>query len=200
MPGNYVSRGIRKRADNYPLTALEVRRALAETEKAQDGKRDRMILLLGVHTGARVNELTTLRKDKIDWSNDQLILWDQKKDTKMVRRRDGSVQRVPQPQKKWRRVQVPHDLMAELKRYAASVDGELVFPYDYRLFESVMKRYFPGKSWHCMRHTYVTLSREAGRSIEYIMQQTGDSWAMISKTYEAVRPQRMRHETAIPIY
>ena len=48
------------------------------------------------------------------------------------------------------------------------------------------------KSWHAIRHTYISLSRELGVPMEIVIQNTGDTAATILKYYSKPSPEFIR--------
>ena len=50
------------------------------------------------------------------------------------------------------------------------------------------------KSWHYVRHTYITLSFESGISISVVIKNTGDRPATILQYYTKLSPSFMREQ------
>ena len=66
---------LRKRTSNDALTRKQVRILLDGINE----ERDKIMVAIGIYSGCRVNELATLRLDKIDWAQGYINVWDDKK-------------------------------------------------------------------------------------------------------------------------
>jgi len=139
------------------------------------------MFILGLDLGTRVSEIAGLRWDTINWANQFITVWDEKKDL-------------------WRTCTVSPDSWELLKKRRDATDkrGEkLVFPYSHKTFNRRIKEWAkkagvertkPGQHasairWHFLRHTHVVQARRAGRDWNEIAQQTGDTLATLVTTY-----------------
>jgi integrase len=185
----------RNRTTNDALTREQVKRILAVI----DNDRDRLLIELGLHTGCRVNELTTLVPNNIDLGAGTIRVWDQKKDT-----RNGK----DRPDKRYRVVDVPADLLEKILLYQENLKNkkrDSLFGQTYKTYERVIQKWSKAalgfkKSWHCLRHTYATQSLNMGRSIEYVARQMGDKEEMVARVYHQLSPEQIAKERAIDIY
>ena len=49
------------------------------------------------------------------------------------------------------------------------------------------------KAWHCVRHTYISLSREQEIPMEIVIANTGDSPVTILSVYSKMSPEKILH-------
>jgi integrase len=80
--------------------------------------------------------------------------------------------------------------MAKLRQYITDTKPAMnrVFPFTWKTAERIIQKWTKKvlgnpKSWHAIRHTYVSLAREQGVSIEIVAANTGDSIATLLKIY-----------------
>jgi len=164
-----------------------------------DNPRDKIFIELGLQTGCRVNELASLDPRNINYGAGTIRVWDQKKDT-----RNGK----PRPDKKYRTVDVPKELLDRIKTYQEQhkrAKWGTLFGQSYKTYERALQHYTEKalgfkKSWHSLRHTYATKSLNSGRSIEYVARQMGDTEAMVARVYHQLSPEQLAKERAIQIY
>lgn len=157
----------RIRTSNEALTEDQVNRLIA----ACDNLFDRTILILGFGSGMRVSEISSIETGRIDWENNRINVWDEKKDDN-------------------RNVYPGQSAMDALRLYISEykVKGPLVFDYVDKTFENhvkaITKRVLNDKrSWHTVRHTYVTLCAKRGTDIKIVCGNTGDKPETILKVY-----------------
>ena len=169
----------RNRTPNDPLTSQEASKLL----RAIDNIPDYTLILLGLYTGMRISEISSLEEISINEKEQRLRIWDEKKD-------------------RYREVYVPQEVISSLKRHINAMSrgkDPRLFPYSHKTIERKIQAWAEGalgkrKSWHAIRHTYISLSREFGISMETVMQNTGDAAATILKYYSKPSPEFIRKE------
>lgn len=175
----------RKRADNKPLTKEQVRKVMLIIGNL----RDAALLHLGFNTGMRVSEALSFTQDAIDWEAGTIRIWDEKKD-------------------KYRDVMPPLETMNKLKLWIneSKPAGNPVFNFSINTTERIIQKWVKkalgiDKSWHCVRHTYISLSNEANQNIRVVIENTGDSPATILRYYTHLTPDYRRKATEEkPVY
>ena len=159
----------RKRNSNLPLTVQEVEKLISETTDL----RDKTMFILGFNTGMRVSEISQLEPARINYEEQVITIWDSKKD-------------------KYRMVYASMNILNFLKTYWNSKQDKktpLFFDYHAKTIERRIQYWSEEvlakrKSWHAVRHTYVSLSAELGRPISIVIQNTGDSPRTILAVYD----------------
>ena len=167
----------RNRTPNDPLTPEEVHILL----KAIDNIPDYTLILTGLYTGMRISEISSLEEISINEGEGRIHIWDEKKD-------------------KYRDVYIPGEVISVLKRHInAMVRGKdpRLFPYSHKTIERKIQGWTyrilgKKKSWHAIRHTYISLSRELGIPMEIVIQNTGDTASTILKYYSKPSPEFIR--------
>jgi integrase len=191
--------------DNTPLTSEEAKRLI----KGITDPKARMLITLGIFMGCRVNEMASLRTDKIDYNRNIITVWDDKHNQYRGSKKAGT--RVKIAEGRWRAIKIPQEVMRKLAKYQKRhlrtgtylwVDDYTA--HSYKILERAIQKWSKlilGRqiSWHCLRHTMMTLSREAGKSLEFVISQTGDTPAMILKVYSKITPSRLEEEAEKPI-
>ena len=124
---------------------------------------DRTALILGFNSGMRVSEITHIDVGMIDFENERIKIWDEKKDR----------YRVVYPGK----VAMS---MISLYMKEKNIKGPRLFD----LNEKTLERHFQKltssalndkRSWHTVRHTYITICSRRRIDHKIIMENTGDS-------------------------
>ena len=137
----------RMRTPNDPLTSQEANDLL----RTIDNIPDYTLILVGLYTGMRISEISGLEEISINEPEQRIRIWDEKKD-------------------RYRDVYVPQEVISALKRHinamARGKDPRL-FPWSHKTIERKIqgwteKALGKRKSWHAIRHTYISLSRELG--------------------------------------
>jgi len=166
----------RIRLSNAPLTEEEVARLLSSITEP----RDHALLLLGANSGMRVSEAVGLERVNIDEQEWLVTIWDEKKDA-------------------YRKVLLPQATVSALLRYYNSLPKKThrVFEFSTKTAENVIQAWTlkvlgKKKSWHCLRHTYVTLNSIKGTPIPVVCSNTGDAPATILRHYTNIPPQIAR--------
>ena len=167
----------RNRTPNDPLTSEEANLLL----KSIDNTPDYALVLTGLYTGMRISEISSLEEISIVEKEKRIHIWDEKKD-------------------RYRDVYVPGDVLSVLKRHInAMTRGKdpRLFPFSHKTIERKIQMWTEKslgkrKSWHAIRHTYISLSRELGIPMEIVIQNTGDTAATILKYYSRPSPEFIR--------
>lgn len=191
----------RVRISNDPLTKEDALRLMSGITD----DRDRMLIELGINTGTRVNEMASLRVDKVDFVNNAITVWDDKHNKHKGNKKAGTYVKLSEGT--WRKIEVDPRVMIRLHKWYihnVKVDQEMFWDVSWITLERAVAQWTKSvlhneKRWHCLRDTFVTLSREQGKSLEYVMKQTGDTGAMILNRYSKITPDRMKREAAMPI-
>ena len=169
----------RKRFSNDPLKRDEIESLLNGIDNVQD----HAFLTLGFYSGMRISEITSIEAIALNESEGKIHIWDEKKNL-------------------YRDVYIPSSVFSVLRRYTNSISPRK----DPRLFMFSKKsgerkiEYWTEKilgktkSWHSVRHTYISLSRELELPMEIVIANTGDSPATILKYYSKPSPQFIRKE------
>lgn len=167
----------RNRYSNDPLKREEVEALLNGIDNIQD----HTFLLLGFYSGMRISEIISIEEISLNEGEGRIHIWDEKKNL-------------------YRDVYVPPIVFSILRRYMNSLTSRK----DPRLFSFSKKtaerkiEYWTSKilgktkSWHAVRHTYISLSRELELPMEIVMANTGDTAATILKYYSRPSPEYMR--------
>ena len=167
----------RNRTSNDPLTSEKASLLL----RSIDNVPDHALILTGLYTGMRISEISSLEEISINEGEGRIHIWDEKKD-------------------RYRDVYVPGEVISVLQRHInAMTRGKdpRIFPYSHKTIERKIqiwteKALGKKKSWHAIRHTYISLSREIGIPMEIVMQNTGDAAATILKYYSKPSPEFIR--------
>lgn len=189
-----VSRKIRK-ADKY-INAEYVRKLY----EAIDNPRDKAYIMLHIETGLRVSDIVGIKEknnsdrllgieiDRIDFKNFSIEVYDHKKN-------------------KWRFIYFPNKVKPILKmwlreRQIKDIKGRALFPFSEKTANRILK-YWCKKvgypladrvSSHFLRHTFIRLSRRAGRDIKAVQQNTGDTVKTILAWYSELDSEGMKEE------
>lgn len=167
----------RVRFSNDPLTRGEVEKLLAYVDNIQD----HAFLVLGFYSGMRISEIIAIEEISLNESEGRIHIWDEKKD-------------------KYRDVYVPSLVFSVLKRYISTLKNRKdprLFPFSKKTAERKIQSWTTRalnkpKSWHAVRHTYISLSRELGLPMEVIIANTGDTPATILTYYSKLSPEFLR--------
>lgn len=168
----------RNRLNNDPLTQAEVEALLTKITDLQDYT----MLLFGFYTGVRVSELK-FDYNAIDFQEVYVHIWDEKKN-------------------RYRNIYVPEAVLNALHRYwntKSNKRSPLLFEMSTKTIERKIQRYTfeilgKKKSWHCVRHTYITQSVEQGIPISIVISNTGDRPSTILAYYVKLSPTYIREQ------
>lgn len=169
----------RNRTSNDALSEEQIQKLISGC----DDLLDRTLLILGFNTGMRVSEITNIDVSLIDWNNGHITVQDFKK-------------------RKFRKVYPSERALAAIKLYIQErkVKGPALFDISEktteRHFQTLTERILNDKrSWHTVRHSYVTMCARKKIDIKVTSMQTGDSIATLQKVYNNPSPEDMRSNT-----
>ncbi len=150
-----------------------------------DDIRDLAYIQFHAETGLRIEDVLGVELKNIQWEENKALVWDEKKD-------------------EWRAVYFPPFVASTLRIYlnARKEKGRLLFPLSAKTANRIVKRwcgtlgfmYADKVSTHWLRHTFIRLSRRAGRDIKFVQQNTGDSLKTILEHYEGLTDEEMKEE------
>ena len=174
---NKTDRKERIRTPNDPLTVQEANVLL----RSIDNIPDHTLVLVGLYTGMRISEISSLEEISINEGESRIHIWDEKKD-------------------RYRDVYVPQEVTSVLRRHINALTrgkDPRIFPYSHKTIERKIQMWTEKalgkrKSWHAIRHTYISLSRELGIPMEIVIQNTGDTAGTILKYYSRPSPEFIR--------
>jgi len=174
----------RARNSNNPLTEEEVKKLI----ESVDNLRDKTLFVLGFNTGMRVSEITNIPWVAVNKPEQEIRIWDEKKN-------------------KYRNVVVPTWMFSTLEIYRkTNPDQERIFEFSTKTAENIIqfwteKTLGKEKSWHCVRHTYLTIGRMKNTPIEVLSENSGDTPATILRHYVKLPPQFVRQiVNSNPVY
>lgn len=168
----------RIRNSNDPLLRQEVELLLSKVTDLEDYT----LLLFGFSAGVRVGELM-FDYTAANWSEGYINIHDKKKG-------------------RYRRIYVPENVLAALNRYwqeRKNLKAPKFFDFSTKTAERKIQFWTRSvlgkvKSWHCVRHTYITLSFEASIPISVVIENTGDRPATILQYYTKLSPNFIKTE------
>jgi integrase len=188
----------RKRTPNDALTKVQVK-ALLEGITIP---RDKLMIQMGIYSGCRVNELRWVRYDKLDFVQNTITVFDDKKNQwtwKIDTQTGRKVRDKKLTEGRWRKINLPGWLMVELQAYIKThpTKTEFVWNISWGQFERVIQKWTSKvlhikRSWHTLRHTYVSLHARIKTPMSVLRAQTGDTAATLQKVYEQADPDTIR--------
>ena len=167
----------RARFSNDPLTREEVELLLARVDNIMD----HTFMVLGFYTGMRISEIISIEDISLNEPEGRIHIWDEKKNI-------------------YRDVYVPTLVFSVVKRYLNTLKARKdprIFPFSKKTAERKIEAWTTSilgktKSWHSVRHTYISLSRELELPMEVVIANTGDTPATILKYYSKPSPEFVR--------
>lgn len=147
----------------------------------------RLVVIIGANTGMRFGEIAGLPWDAIDWSSQTITIRQQFTVTapgtygiapcKTV----GSNRTIPAPP-------AVLEALAQWRRSQPITITGTVFPLDqmvstHNRLNEIIKKHFPGRSVHALRHTFATLLLSETGDISLVAHILGDSVATVSAVY-----------------
>lgn len=166
----------RNRLSNEPLTKEEVKLLIDSCTDLET----RTLFVLGFNTGMRVSEITRIPWTSINWEEGFITIWDEKKN-------------------RYRNVTPNLSALNMLKLWHGANGGqqEYVFSFSPKTVQNRIQHWTSRvlgkkKSWHCVRHSYVTLNVIAGTPVPVVCDNTGDAPSTIYQYYTQIPPQQKR--------
>lgn len=153
-----------------------------------DNPRDRAYIMYHAETGLRVRDVVRTEWVHVKWQECRTYTYDHKKD-------------------EWRWVYWPESVKPALKMWrlhmeSSGLKSETLFPFCERTATRILRGWLrtlghplserAGSHW--LRHTFVRLSRRAGRDIKAVQQNTGDSLTTILNWYSSLNSEDMREQ------
>ncbi len=134
---------------------------------------ERALLELGLTTGIRRNDIVSIQIANVDLEGSRIKFWEEKKD-------------------RWWEVALEPETVITLRMYISTLDPRQKDLFDisdrtaYNYLQNVLKRTSIKKKlkFHSLRTTFVRLSKEMGRDIRWVMDQTGDTARVLMEEYE----------------
>lgn len=167
-----------------------------------DNVRDKFYVTWHIETGVRVSDIVGQVKrgsserllgqeiNRIDWDRNCIQTYDHKKD-------------------RWRLVHFTPVARQALKlwmkeRENLKIQDRALFPYSEKMCNRILKKWcerisFPyadAVSSHWCRHTFIRLSRKAGRDMKIVQQNTGDTVKTILEWYSDLSSEDIQKELA----
>jgi len=151
---------------------------------------DRVLIVLGLTTGIRREDIVSIEIGNIDWSNRTLRFWEQKK-------------------RRFLTIPLERSVISLLKMYANTLDSKqrYLFSFSGKTANRRLKHYCrkagiqKNISFHCLRTTFVKRSKEEGRDVKMVCQITGDSERTILKYYSEWTDDELKERVdKMPIY
>lgn len=184
IPGKSLEKSSKIRKEDKYIPA-EWLKKLYETI---DNVRDKAYITYHVETGLRVTDVIKSEWVHFDWQNNKTYTYDFKKD-------------------QWRWVVFPDIVKTEMKKWRRQMQIEgktskTLFNFTDKTANRILKGWltkieFPyakQSSTHWLRHTFIRLSRRAGRDITLVKQNTGDTYKTILNWYEGMPTDEMVKE------
>lgn len=158
-----------------------------------DNPRDMAYIMYHIETGLRVKDVVQSEWVHVDWQNYRTYTYDQKKG-------------------EWRFVYWPEKVKSKLKMWYKEIQNQgikdrHIFPFTDKTANRILKRWvhtinFPLAEYvasHWCRHTFIRLSRRAGRDIKAVQQNTGDTIQTLLEWYSTPSQDEMREQIEISL-
>lgn len=161
---------------------------LKELFEKIDNIRDEAYIKFHVQTGIRVIDVVNAEWVHLDNKENKIKVYDHKKDA-------------------WRDIYFPENLKSTLNKWRLDcqkqdIKDKRIFPFSSKTANRILKhwcdklgyKYANKVSSHWLRHTFIRLSRRAGRDMIAVRQNTGDTTNTILNWYEGYSSEDMRRE------
>lgn len=172
---------------------------LKQLYESVDNIRDLFYIMWHCETGVRVSDIVGVKRvdkkrelgqeiDQIDWEENKIQTYDHKKDS-------------------WRYVYFPVKVRSILKQWLKErqnlgITGRELFPFSEKTCNRILKKwckfidfkYSKDVGSHWLRHTFIRLSRKAGRDIKAVQQNTGDTIKTLLDWYSDLSSEDMKTE------
>ena len=151
------------------LTFEELQLVILQCETLQE----RVLIELAVTTGIRRTDIVNIEINRIDLEHQKIIFWEEKKDRMWI-------------------VAIPGEVVQTLRMYINTLPRgqRYLFPFTGRTAYNILQRLLwkasihKHLSFHDLRRTFIRLSKQMGRDIRFVMDQTGDTARVIMEEYE----------------
>ena len=145
-----------------------------------DTLEDECLIKLAVTTGIRREDLVKVEVMNVDLDRGTIVFWEEKKD------RPWMVALEPDMVKTLRQYL---NMLPKGSKYLFGFTGRTA----YNKFQDLCKRAGISKhlSFHALRRSFIRLSKQLGRDMRFVMDQTGDSARVIMEEYEGYTPDEM---------
>jgi integrase len=164
-----------------------------------DNIRDLFYVMWHCETGVRISDIVGVKRkdrerlmgqeiDRIDWDEHRIKTYDHKKNA-------------------WRWVYYPVKVESKLKQWLKEMQnqdmlGRELLPLSEKTCNRILQRwcreidfkYWRSVGTHWCRHTFIRLSRRAGRDIKAVQQNTGDTIKTLLEWYSDLSGEDMRRE------
>lgn len=150
--------------------------------------RDKTYLMYHIETGLRVSDVVNTEIVHIDFQEFRTYTYDHKKDS-------------------WRYIYFPEFIKYQIKqwlkfRQTAGIKDKRLFPFSEKTANRILKKiakkigfpFFKEISSHWCRHTYIRLSRQKGRDIKAVQQNTGDTIKTLLDWYSDLSREQLKKE------
>lgn len=153
-----------------------------------DNVRDKTYIMYHIETGLRASDVVNTELIHVSLQELRTYTYDEKKD-------------------KWRWVYFPESVKSQIKmwlkqRQIENIKDKRLFPFSKKTANRIIKHWckrigFPfakevGTHW--CRHTFIRLSRKAGRDIKLVQQNTGDSIKTLLEWYSDLSGEDIKDE------
>lgn len=159
-----------------------------------ESPRDKTYIMYHLETGLRVSDVVNTEIVHIDFKECRTYTYDHKKDA-------------------WRFIYFPEKVKYQIKQWlkfreTAGIKDKRLFPFSQRTANRILKTlakkiefpYFDYISSHWLRHTYIRLSRAAGRDIKAVQQNTGDTINTLLEWYSDPSREDLQKEANKTVY
>lgn len=175
----------RNRLSNEALNKEEVEKLL----NGIDNIEDKTFFQLGLNTGMRVSEITNIDRARIDYAENRIKIYDKKK----------SKDRIVYPTTQVMSLLKVYENYLDKLDKKGKLNSPLLFNFTTKTAERKIQKWTSltlnkMKSWHCVRHTYISRSSEEGINPAIVVYNTGDDPATILKYYTQLSPTFIKSE------
>lgn len=150
---------------------------------------DKALIVLGLTTGIRRGDIVKIETGNIDWDNETLKFWEEKKDRYLT-------------------IPLEKSVVSLLRMYVNTLKNQRhLFDFSGRTANRRLKKYVKKAgirksiTFHSLRATFVKRSKEEGRDVKMVCQITGDSERTILEHYSEWTDSELKERVdKMPIY
>jgi len=155
-----------------------------------DNLEDKTLIILGITCGIRRGDIVSIEITNIDWANETLKFWEQKK-------------------RRYLTIPLEKSTITYLRMYVKTLpdNQRFLFLFSDKTANRKLKYYVKKAgikkhiSFHSLRATFVKRSKEEGRDVKMVCQITGDSERTILKYYSEWTDDELKERVdKMPIY